>query len=118
MTAPDARRRRLPLAELYVVLCAGLATLLVLDVASTLAFVAVLVLLFPAGMVVFAIAVNVVYSLDGLPDSWVWEPDFVLLVVVLAGLQAWMFRTMARNWRRTDVEMRPTPVTTGADTGL
>ena len=43
---------------------------------------------------------------------------FVLSVAVLAVLQAWMFRTMARNWRRPHVDVRPTPVTTGLGAGV
>jgi hypothetical protein len=107
MTAPDAGRRRLPLAELYVLLCAGLATLMALDVVGPTALGALLVLMTPFGIVPFAIGINVLFALEAFPAGVPGEVALVLSVAVLAVLQAWMFRTMARNWRRADLQMRP-----------
>ena len=118
MTAPEAARRRLPLAELYVLVCTGLAVLMALGVAGPPALGALFVLMTPFGIVPFAIGINVLFALETFPAGVPGQVGFVLVVSVLAVLQAWAFRTMAGNWHRTDVEMRPTPVTTGADTGL
>ena len=118
MTAPGHRRHRLPLAELYVLLCTGLALLWVTGVAGPPALVALVVLLMPAGIVPLALALNVVFLADGLPAGGVGQAAGVLFVAGTAVVQAWMFRTIARNWRRTDVEVPPAPVSAGADTGL
>ena len=99
MTVPEARRRRLPLREFYVALCTGLAALWVVGVEPTVTLPALLALLLPAAIVVFAIPLNVLFVAEGFPsDSWAWPLAFVILVAVLAGLQVWMFRTVARNW--------------------
>jgi uncharacterized integral membrane protein len=113
MTVPEVRRRRLPIAELYVTLCIGLAALWVVGVAPTVTLPALLALLLPAAIVVFAIPLNVLFVAEGFPsDSWAWPLAFVVLVAVLAGLQVWMFRTVARTWRSPEPEMRRAPVTT------
>jgi hypothetical protein len=117
MTAPGNRRRRVPLAELYVVVCTGLAALVALGVAPPVSTAVLLVLLLPFAVVGFALALNGAFLAgDGLGPGWTGAA-LVVAVAVLAGLQAWGFRAMARNWRRTDVEMHAAPVTTGADTG-
>ena len=118
MTAPDAGRRGPALAVLYVFVCLGAATMVARGVAVPWGMLALLLLLLPAGIVVFAVALNVLFVTEVSLDGAAWQAAFVLFVAVLAVLQAWMFLTMARNWRRTHVELRPTPVTTGADTGL
>ena len=118
MTAPDVGRRRLPVAELYVLSCTCLAVLTTLGVGGPPALGALFVLMTPFGIVPFAIGINVLFALEAFPAGVPGQVGFVLVVGVLAVLQAWAFRTMARNWRRADVEMQPTPVTTGADTGL
>jgi hypothetical protein len=117
MTGPRRDRRWLPLSALYVLLCAGLAALVALGTAPTLAVPALLVLLLPAAIVPFGIVLNLLFLAEGFPDGWVWQAAFVVFVAVLTGLQAWMFRTMARNWHGADGEMRHQPLTTAADTG-
>jgi hypothetical protein len=111
-------RRRLPVAELYVLLCTGLAVLVALGVVGPPALGVLLVLMVPVGIVPLAIGMNVLFALEAFPAGIAGQVAFVLSVAVLAVLQAWAFRTMALNWHRTNLEMRPTPVTTGADTGL
>jgi hypothetical protein len=117
MTAPDVGRRRLPVAEFYVLLCTGLAVLVALGVVGPPALGALFILMIPAGIVPAAIVINVLVALEAVPAGIPGQVAFVLSVAVLAVLQAWMFRTIARNWRRTDVEMRPVPVTATPDTG-
>jgi ethanolamine transporter EutH len=117
MTGPRADRRWVPIGALYVLLCAGLAALVVLGTAPSLAVPALVLLLLPAAIVPFGIVLNLVFLAEGFPDSWVWQVAFVVLVAVLAGLQTWMFRTMARNWHASGGEMRRKPLTTAADTG-
>jgi hypothetical protein len=117
MTAREAGRRRFPVGATYVLLCTGLATSVGLEIAPTWSFVGLLVLLLPFSIVGFALLVNaIVLAADGLPAGW--TGTFVASVAVLAVLQLWMFRAIARNWRAADPEVRPRPVTTGADTGL
>jgi hypothetical protein len=100
----------------YVLLCTGLAIAVVLGIAPPWSFSGLLVLLLPFSIVGFVFLLNLlVLTEDGLTAGWTGV--FVASVTVLAVLQMWVFRAMARNWRRTDVELRPTPVTTGADTG-
>ena len=102
----------------YVALCAGLAVLVVRGVAPTLVTPVLLVLLLPLAAVVFVVALDVVAATDGvLLSHGAGALAFVVLVAVTAGLQAWTVRTMARNWRASDVEMRPGPVPGGADPG-
>ncbi len=102
----------------YVALCAGLAVLVVRRVEPTVVTPALLVLLLPLAAVVFVVAFNVVAATDGvLLENWVGALAFVVLVAVAAGLQAWMVRTTARNWRTSDAEMRTAPVSGGPDSG-
>jgi hypothetical protein len=119
MTVPEVRRRRLPIGELYVALCTGLAALWVVGVAPTTTLPALLVLLLPAAIVPFGIVLNVLFVAEGFPsEGWVWPLAFVVFVAVLAWAQMRIFRTMARNWRASEVEMRPEPVTTTPVSGV
>jgi hypothetical protein len=116
MTGPRPDRRWLPIGAFYVLLCAGLAALVVLGTAPGLAVPALVILLLPAAIVPFGIVLNLVFLAEGF-HGLVWQAAFVVLVAVLAGLQAWMFRTMARNWHASGGEMRHEPLTTAAETG-
>ena len=111
MTAAKAGHRGLLIGLLYVALCTGLATLLVLGIAPTVAFPTLLVLMLPAGIVPFAVAMNIVFVVDGLPMGSAGQLAFVSFVAAVALLQMWMFRTIARYWRRSDPDLRPEPVT-------
>lgn len=103
---------------LYTACCTVLAALVAVGTAPTVATPALLLLLLPAAIVPFGIALNLLMLAEGaLEVPWV-QLALVLLVAVSAGLQAWMFRTMARNWRTPDAEIRPAPVSGGAATGL
>ena len=113
MTRPG----RFLLGAAYVLLCTGLATSVVRGIAPTWSFCGLLVLLLPFSIVGFAFLLNAIaLADDGLTAGW--TGTFVATVAVLAVLQAWALRTMARNWRQADVEMRLRPGTTGADAGL
>ncbi len=112
MTAPDVGLRRVPIGELYVALSAGLAMVVALGGAPPTALLALFLLMLPAAIVPFSIAVNVVFLAEGFPsDGWAWQLAFVLLVAVLAWLQMRMFRTIARNWHSPEPGLRREPVT-------
>ena len=117
MTAAKSGHRGLLTGLLYVALCTGLATLLVLEIAPTVAFPTLLVLMLPAGIVLFAVAMNIVVVVDGLPMGSAGQLAFVAFVTVVALLQMWMFRTIARYWRRSDPDTRRQPVTAAPVSG-
>ena len=84
----------------------GLATLIVLEIAPPMSFVALLLLLLPFAILCFALVVNGLFLL-GDDVGTGWTVAFVLAVAVLAGLQVWSFRVMARNWRTAGTDPGP-----------
>ena len=104
---------RILIGGLYTATCTGLALLVALGNAPTFAGPALLILMLPAAIVPFGIVLTpLLFAPEGLFDSSAWSVAFVVFVAVLAGLQAWMFDTMARNWHGTEPEVRQEPLTT------
>lgn len=113
MTAPDVRRRRFPVGELYVLLCAGLAVLVINGIAPTATVVALVLLMLPVAIVGSAVLLNVAFldSEYGY-EGWMSPIAFVVGVALLALLQV----RVAHNWRAT-AEKHARPATATADTG-
>ena len=118
MTELRAARRRMLLGALYTASCAGVALLAALGIAPTLAVPALLILLLPAAIVPFGIALNLLFlAPEGSFDSPEWIAAFVGFVTVLAVLQAWMFDTMARNWHAPGAGPVPAPAPSVREAG-